>query len=123
MLRIKLTRSQRGHNPRNRATIKALGLRKIGKVVEHEDTPSIRGMIHHVKEMLHVEVVEGTPTRKVAPLNIKKSTESTEVAKAAPAKAAKATAPKATAKKATATAAAASEEKPKKKTTKKSEDK
>jgi large subunit ribosomal protein L30 len=100
MLRIKLTRSTVGHNPRNRATMKALGLRKIGKVVEHEDTPSIRGMIHHVKEMLHVEVVEGTPARKVAPINTKKSV------------AAEAVAP--VAKKATKVAAAASEEKPKK---------
>ena len=105
MLRIKLTRSTVGHNPRNRATMKALGLRKIGKVVEHEDTPSIRGMIHHVKEMLHVEVVEGTPSRKVAPLNTKRAESAEAVA---------AVVKKAPAKKATKTEAPASETKPKK---------
>jgi large subunit ribosomal protein L30 len=57
MLRIKLVRSPIGNNARNRATIKALGLRKIRQVVEHEDTPSIRGMIHKVKHMLEVEEV------------------------------------------------------------------
>jgi large subunit ribosomal protein L30 len=57
MLHIKLTKSTVGHNPRNRATVKALGLRKIRQVVYHEDTPTIRGMIHHVKFLL--DVTEG----------------------------------------------------------------
>jgi large subunit ribosomal protein L30 len=57
MLRIKLVKSACGNNPRNRATIQALGLKKIRQVVEHKDTPSIRGMIHHVKHVLHVEEV------------------------------------------------------------------
>lgn len=57
MLRIKLIKSAFGNNPRNRATIEALGLRKIRQVVEHKDTPSIRGMIHHVKHVLLVEEV------------------------------------------------------------------
>jgi len=55
MLRIKLVKSPIGNNWRNRATIQALGLRKIRQVVEHDDTPTIRGMIHHVKHMLLVE--------------------------------------------------------------------
>jgi large subunit ribosomal protein L30 len=59
MLRIKLIRSTIAQNPRNIATIEALGLRKIGSVVEKEDTPSIRGMIHKVQHMLVVEVPEG----------------------------------------------------------------
>jgi len=57
MLRIKLVKSACGNTPRNRATIQALGLKKIRQVVEHKDTPSIRGMIHHVKHVLHVEEV------------------------------------------------------------------
>ena len=60
MLRIKLVKSLIGNNWRNRRTVQALGLRKVGQVVEHADTASIRGMIQHVKHMLAVEVPEGT---------------------------------------------------------------
>ena len=66
MLRIKLVRSLWGNNPRNRRTVAALGLRKMNQVVEHDDTPSIRGMVHHVKHLLHVEVIEGIPSKKKA---------------------------------------------------------
>ncbi len=67
MLRIKLVQSPIGNNTRNRATVQALGLRKVQQVVEHEDTPSIRGMIHHVKHMLAVEEVTTTEAAKVTP--------------------------------------------------------
>ena len=40
------------------ATIKALGLRKIGMTVEKQDTPAIRGMIFKVKHMVKVEEIE-----------------------------------------------------------------
>ena len=59
VLRIKLVKSPIGNNPRNRATMEALGLRKIGQVVEQADNPSIRGMVHHISHMLIVEVQEG----------------------------------------------------------------
>ena len=62
MLRIKLVKSPIGHNPRLQATIQALGLRKVNSVVEHDDNPSIRGQIHHVKELL---LVEDTTTNSV----------------------------------------------------------
>lgn len=35
-------------------TLDALGLRKMNAVVEHEDTPSIRGMIAKVKHLIKV---------------------------------------------------------------------
>ena len=38
-------------------TANALGLRKINKTVEHEDTPQIRGMINKVDYLLKVEEV------------------------------------------------------------------
>ncbi len=57
MLRIRLVKSTVAHNPRNRRTVQALGLRKIRQVVELPDNPSVRGMIHNVKELLHVEEV------------------------------------------------------------------
>ena len=40
------------------ATIKALGLHKIGHTVVKEDTPQIRGMIFKVKHMVKVEEIE-----------------------------------------------------------------
>lgn len=66
MLRIKLVKSPIGNVPRNRATVAALGLRKINQTVEHNDSPMIRGMIHKVKHMIVVEEVEGTPKSNLA---------------------------------------------------------
>ncbi len=66
MLRIKLVKSPIGNTPRNRATIAALGLRKINQVVEHNDSPMVRGMIHHVKHVLEVTEAEGTPKSNLA---------------------------------------------------------
>ena len=40
-------------------TLRALGLRKINHSVIHDDTPVIRGMIHHVRFMVEVEEVKG----------------------------------------------------------------
>jgi len=40
------------------ATIKALGLRKIGMTVVKEDNPAVRGMIFKVKHMVKVEEIE-----------------------------------------------------------------
>jgi len=57
MLRIKLVKSVIGNVPRNRATVRALGLTKTHQTVVHPDTPVIRGMVHHVKHLLEVEVV------------------------------------------------------------------
>ncbi|MDD2414714.1 MAG: 50S ribosomal protein L30 [Eubacteriaceae bacterium] len=56
-LEITLKKSLIGRNPRQRATIKALGLRKIGHTVTHDDTPQIRGMIHKTDFMLDVKEI------------------------------------------------------------------
>jgi large subunit ribosomal protein L30 len=74
MLRIRLAKSPIGNTARNRATVKALGLRKVHQIVEHDDSPAIRGMIHRVKHLLAVETVDGEVSKKK------------EVAKPAPAK-------------------------------------
>ncbi|HCX03848.1 MAG TPA: 50S ribosomal protein L30 [Clostridiales bacterium] len=55
-IKIKQTRSEIGRIKSVRETMKALGLRKIGQIVEKEDTPQIRGMINKVNHM--VEIVE-----------------------------------------------------------------
>lgn len=56
-LKIKLVKSVIGRKPDHVATIQALGLKKIGSVVEHEDTPQIRGMINKVGYLLKIEEV------------------------------------------------------------------
>lgn len=56
MIKIKLVRSPIGKPENHKRTIEALGLRKIGQVVEKNDTPQIRGMIKQVEHM--VEIVE-----------------------------------------------------------------
>ncbi|MBN2287542.1 MAG: 50S ribosomal protein L30 [Tissierellales bacterium] len=54
-IKVKLIRSKIGKTPNQRKTVEALGLRKIGQVVEKEDTPQIRGMIKVVSHMVEVE--------------------------------------------------------------------
>lgn len=56
-VKITLAKSLIGKKDDQIATIKALGLKKIGSVVEHEVTPQIRGMIEKVKFMLKVEEI------------------------------------------------------------------
>jgi large subunit ribosomal protein L30 len=54
-LKVTLVRSIIGLSPKQEATVKALGLRRIRQVVEHEDTPTVRGMINAVPFVLKVE--------------------------------------------------------------------
>jgi large subunit ribosomal protein L30 len=54
-LRITLRRSLIGLSPKQEGTIKALGLRRIRQTVEHEDTPTVRGMIKTVSFCLKVD--------------------------------------------------------------------
>lgn len=56
-LKITLKKSIIGRNQRQRKTIEALGLKKTGQTVVHDDTPQIRGMIHKTDFMLDVEEV------------------------------------------------------------------
>jgi large subunit ribosomal protein L30 len=53
-LEVKLTKSVIGEKPKNRATVRGLGLRKMQQTVEHNDTPAIRGMIHAVAHLVTV---------------------------------------------------------------------
>lgn len=57
-LRVTLVKSPIGYNQRQRATIEALGLRKMQSSRIHKDTPQIRGMIDKVRHLLRVEEVE-----------------------------------------------------------------
>ena len=53
-LRIALRRSIIGLSPKQEATVKALGLRRMHQSVTHDDTPVIRGMIAKVPHVLEV---------------------------------------------------------------------
>ncbi len=54
-VKITLVKSLIGRKKDHIATVESLGLRKIGKTVEHEETPQIRGMINKVSYLLKVE--------------------------------------------------------------------
>lgn len=56
-LKITLIRSTNKLKEAQAATVKALGLRKIGKTVEQQDNPQIRGMINKVGHVLSVEEI------------------------------------------------------------------
>lgn len=56
-LKVTLTRSLIGHPQDQRATVKALGLKKINSVVEKDDNPAIRGMIHKIEHLVKVEEI------------------------------------------------------------------
>lgn len=57
-LRIRQVRSTNGEVQSNRATVRALGLRRIRDTVVHQDTPQIRGMIRKVHHLVDVEEAE-----------------------------------------------------------------
>ncbi|WP_297965210.1 50S ribosomal protein L30 [uncultured Anaerovibrio sp.] len=54
-LKITLTRSLIGRPATQRATIKALGLKKLNSSVELQDSESLRGQIHKVEHLVTVE--------------------------------------------------------------------
>jgi large subunit ribosomal protein L30 len=54
-IKIRLVRSTIGSLPRQRATVRSLGLRKIGSTVEQEASPEILGMVKVVSHLVSVE--------------------------------------------------------------------
>lgn len=54
-LRVTWTKSGIGFSREQRRTLKALGFRRLNQTIEHEDTPSIRGMILKVRHLVRVE--------------------------------------------------------------------
>jgi len=55
-LRITWVKSGIGYPQRQKETIRALGLRRLGMSVEQADTPAIRGMISKISHLVQVEV-------------------------------------------------------------------
>jgi large subunit ribosomal protein L30 len=54
---VKITqiRSSIGQNQRNRGTLRALGLGRIGKTAEHKDGPELKGMLRKVRHLVRIE--------------------------------------------------------------------
>ena len=64
-LRVTQVKSTISHIARNRATVRALGLKRIGHTVEIPDNPATRGMVRQVHFLVSVEEVAG-PSRNKA---------------------------------------------------------
>jgi large subunit ribosomal protein L30 len=62
MSRLTVTqqRSRNGSNKRQIATLRSLGLHRIGHTVEVEDTPQARGMLHAVRHLVSVASEEAS---------------------------------------------------------------
>ena len=54
-LRITQIRSKNGANPRQRDTLRTLGLGRIGRTVERPDEPSVRGALDTVRHLVRIE--------------------------------------------------------------------
>lgn len=54
-IKVKQLKSSIKRPSNQKKTLEALGLRRIGQVVEHEDTPNILGMINKVKHLVSTE--------------------------------------------------------------------
>jgi large subunit ribosomal protein L30 len=53
--RVTQVRSQIGQSQRHRGTLRALGLGKIGRSAEHEESPALAGMLRKVRHLVKVE--------------------------------------------------------------------
>lgn len=56
-LKITLVKSTIGAIPKHRATVEALGLKKLNKTVELPDNAATRGMVAQVKHLVKVEEI------------------------------------------------------------------
>ena len=54
-IKVKKVKSAINRTQNQKRTLEALGLKKIGQVVEHDDTPNILGMINKVQHLVSVE--------------------------------------------------------------------
>jgi large subunit ribosomal protein L30 len=54
-VRVMQIKSQIGQTGKHRGTLRALGLGKIGKTVEHDDGPVLAGMLRKVRHLVKVE--------------------------------------------------------------------
>ena len=55
---VRQTRSSNRHPKKELQTLKALGLGRIGKEMEHESTPAVIGMIKAVSHLVQIERIK-----------------------------------------------------------------
>ena len=57
MTKVKITqiRSAIGQTERHRGTLRALGLGRIGRSAEHEESPQLAGMLRKVRHLVRIE--------------------------------------------------------------------
>lgn len=54
-IRVTLVRSPIGYTKDQKATARALGLRRLHQTVEHKDNPALRGMVRKIIHLVQVE--------------------------------------------------------------------
>jgi len=57
-IKVKKVKSAINRTQRQKRTLLALGLKKIGQVVEHDATPNILGMVNKVNHLVSVEEIK-----------------------------------------------------------------
>ncbi len=55
MVKVTLRRSAIGTSPRQRETLRGLGLSRIGRSVILKDSPAVRGMVRRVSHLVEME--------------------------------------------------------------------
>jgi large subunit ribosomal protein L30 len=54
-LRVTLVKSPIGYTKDQKATARALGLRRLNQTIEHKDSPAIRGMLNKIIHLVKIE--------------------------------------------------------------------
>jgi large subunit ribosomal protein L30 len=54
-IKVTYVKSSIGYSQRQKNTVRALGLRRLGQTIEHDDTNVVRGMINKVSHLVEVE--------------------------------------------------------------------
>jgi large subunit ribosomal protein L30 len=57
-IRVRQIKSGSGYRVEQKATLRGLGLKRMNQVVELEDSPAVRGMIHKVSHLVRIESEE-----------------------------------------------------------------
>jgi len=79
-LKLTLVKSTVSHTARTRATVRALGLHRIGDSVEISDTPEMRGMVRAVRFLLRTDEADAPAEQTEAPTAAPKARKTKEEA-------------------------------------------
>ncbi len=55
MIKVTQVRSKIGQSEKHRGTLRALGLGKIGRSREHQESPELAGMLRKVRHLVKIE--------------------------------------------------------------------